>query len=143
MTTYVPHTTVSKALARFGIVLAGVAAALMVWVLAVGVETPRTPAVGGAPPSPLTAPEVLVAALVAGLVGWAALAVLERLTVRAVSVWRTLATTVFLLSLGGPLTGDDVSIASRVALVVMHVAVAAVVIPLLPLADSSSSEGLR
>lgn len=142
MTTYVPHTTVSKALARFGIVLAGVAAALMVWVLAVGVETPRTPAVGGAP-SPLTAPEVLVAALVAGLVGWAALAVLERLTVRAVSVWRTLATTVFLLSLGGPLTGDDVSIASRVALVVMHVAVAAVVIPLLPLADSSSSEGLR
>jgi hypothetical protein len=143
MTTYVPPTTVSKALARFGIVLAGVAAALFVWVLAVGVQPPQQPALGGAPPSPLTAPEVLVAGLVAGLVGWAALTALERLTVRAVSVWRTLATAAFLLSLGGPLTGDDVGIASRVALVAMHVAVAAVVIPLLPLADSSTTGALR
>jgi hypothetical protein len=143
MTTHVHPLTTSKTLGRLGIVLAGGVAALLVWLLFAAVETPSRAAFGGAASTPVTAPDALLAAVLGGLVGWASLVALERLTVRAVPVWRALAWTALLVSLVGPSSGEEAGIASRLALVLMHVAVAAVVIPLLPLVGSDRSETLR
>ncbi|HEV2999102.1 MAG TPA: DUF6069 family protein [Solirubrobacteraceae bacterium] len=79
----------------------------------------------------LSAGWAAVVAAFAALAGWGLLALLERFTERAPRVWAVLAGLVFLLTLGGPFSGHGVSDDNRLALLAMHVAVAAVVIPLL------------
>ncbi len=69
-------------------------------------------------------------ALTASLLGWALLAVLERRTTRAQMAWTWTAVTVLLVSLAGPLTAEA-SVPAKTTLVVMHLAVAAVLIPTL------------
>ncbi|MFD0774821.1 DUF6069 family protein, partial [Streptomonospora algeriensis] len=69
----------------------------------------------------------LLAGLVAGLAGWALLAVLERLMGRPGPVWSTVATAVLLLSLLGPLF-SAADTASTIVLLVAHLLVGAVVI---------------
>jgi Family of unknown function (DUF6069) len=71
---------------------------------------------------------VVGATLVASLLGWGLLSVLERLTSRARSIWSGVAIVVVLVSLSLPLTAATTN-SARAALALMHVAVAAVLIP--------------
>ena len=86
-------------------VLAATVATLLGWVIAVplaGVElTART----GSDVQRVTPVAVAVSTLLAGLAGWALLALLERLTARARTVWTVVAALVLLVSLLGPLGG--------------------------------------
>lgn len=78
----------------------------------------------------VTPGQVVVTALVASLAAWAALAVLERQTSRARTVWLAGATSILVASLGMPLTAAA-STAAAVILALMHVVVGAVLIPTL------------
>lgn len=119
---------VPRLLGAGGAVLAAVA----VWALAVhafGV-TLRAPGTGGAA-ADIGVGHVVAASAVASLAGWAALALLERWTLRAARIWTGLALGVLVVSLGGPLSGTGISVGNRVALLALHLAVAAVLVPLL------------
>jgi hypothetical protein len=125
MTTLTRSRTPRRITATGGTVLA----ALAVWVIAVpliGVDL-VVPAAGSTV-GPLA---VVGTTLLAALLGWALLAVLERRTARARRIWTITAGAIALLSLTGPLT-SGASPAVTATLVAMHVAVAAVLIPTLP-----------
>jgi hypothetical protein len=103
-------------------------AALVLWAVAVllpGVDL--TVRVGGRV-QPVGPVAVAASGLVAGLLAWALLAVLERLLTRPGRTWTVLAVVTLVLSLAGPL-GSGVGTASRLVLAAMHLAVAAVLIP--------------
>ncbi|MGC4807715.1 DUF6069 family protein [Micromonospora sp. DT233] len=70
---------------------------------------------------------VIAATVVAGLAGWALLALLERLTAAGRTIWTVIAVLVLLVSLLGPLGGD--STGAKATLAAMHLAAAAVIIP--------------
>lgn len=109
-------------------------AALCVWVLATAAFDLdlRQPAFQtGEPAQELSAGWVAVVGAFAALAAWGVLALLERFTERAPRIWAVLAGVAFLISLGGPTGGHGVSDDNRLALLAMHVAVAAVVVPLL------------
>ena len=111
-------------------VAGGVLAAVVVWFLAVVLADVDLRVPMGAGEVEVGVGAVVVAAGVAGLLGWALLAVLTRTTRRPATIWRVAAVVVLLLSLGGPLsTGAG---APAAVLVALHVAVAAVLVPLLP-----------
>ncbi len=111
-----------------------VVAALVVWLIA-------KPLIG----IPLTIPmtdrdqtmevgwrSVIVISLVASLSAWGLLAVLERLTSHARTAWTMIATAVLLLSFAGPLfAASAASAGTKMSFALMHVVVAAVLIPLL------------
>lgn len=82
----------------------------------------------GQPTQDLGLAAVLFVALAASLLGWAALAVLERFTARAVLIW-TIAALVVLVASFLPLFGVEASGGSKIVLALLHVAVAAVLIP--------------
>nr|WP_206314575.1 DUF6069 family protein [Streptomyces coryli] len=72
---------------------------------------------------------VLMVALLAALAGWGLLAALERFGIRrARAIWTAVAGAVLAVSFL-PLTGDGMDGGTRAALVLMHLAVAAVLIP--------------
>lgn len=73
-------------------------------------------------------PVILVTALV-GLVAWGLLALLERTTARAKTIWTAIALAVLALSLFGPL-GSGVNTSSKVVLACMHLGAAAPIIPI-------------
>ncbi len=75
---------------------------------------------------------VIGATLIASLAGWGLLAMLERRTSRARSIWTIVAIVVLLVSLSLPLTFATTT-ASKIVLALMHVAAAAVLIPVLRL----------
>jgi hypothetical protein len=83
---------------------------------------------------------VAIAAAVLSLVGWGLLASLERLTSRAKGIWLVLALLGLAGSLFMPLSGTGVSTTNRVLLVTMHLAVAAVLIPVLYRTSRSRAE---
>lgn len=76
----------------------------------------------------LILPEIAVFTAVFALLGWAALAVLERFTHRAMTIWTTLAAAVLLLSLV-PIALEQATASTKIMLVVIHTTVAAVLIP--------------
>ena len=81
---------------------------------------------------PITPVLVAVTSLAASLAGWALLAVLERFTARARTIWTATALVFALLSLAGPLSAlPSTSAADALALAFMHVAVAVVLVPIL------------
>lgn len=71
---------------------------------------------------------IVVFTLVVSLLGWALLAVLERLTRRAATLWLAVAAVLLLLSLVPPVTGA-LTAGGAVTLVLMHLVVAAVLVP--------------
>jgi hypothetical protein len=73
---------------------------------------------------------VAIAALLAGLAGWALLAAMMRFTPRARVIWTVTALVVLAVSLAGPLAGG-VTTAAKLTLAAMHLAAAAVLIPAL------------
>ncbi|OKI69648.1 DUF6069 family protein [Micromonospora sp. CB01531] len=112
-------------------VLAATAATLVVWAVAVPVAGVDLVARTGGTDQSVTPVVVGVATLLAGLAGWALLALLERFTTRARTVWLGVAVVVLLVSLLGPL-GGGVGTAATVTLVAMHLVAAGVLVPLLP-----------
>ncbi|MEU8316055.1 DUF6069 family protein [Micromonospora sp. NPDC048887] len=108
-------------------VLAATAAALLGWVVAVPVAGVELIARSGSTDQRVTPVAVVVSTLLAGLAGWALLAVLERLTGRARSAWTVVAVLVLLVSLLGPL-GGGVGGAAKLTLVALHLVVGAVLI---------------
>ena len=141
MTTTTSHTTSSddtapartagaprRAGERALVVVGAVAAPLGVWLVAVpllGVDLQVRPNGGAA--QTVGAGAVAAAGLTAALLGRALLALLERRTTRARTVWTAVAVTVLLLSLAGPVTGARTASAAAV-LLALHLAVAAVLI---------------
>ncbi|WP_207946056.1 DUF6069 family protein [Actinomadura sp. 7K534] len=110
-------------------VAGAVAAALAVW--AVGepllghdlvVEQP------GKDATDLGAGAFATFSLAASLLGWALLAVLERVTAHGLRIWTVAALAVLALSFF-PLTGVEASAGAKTVLALAHVAVAAVLIP--------------
>ena len=73
---------------------------------------------------------VAIVSILAGLAAWGLLAALEHFTPRARTVWTAVALVTLALSLTGPL-GIGVSTAAKVALTGMHLAAAAVLVPML------------
>lgn len=111
-------------------VAVAVLAALAVWALAVAVlDVDVRVAPGGGEAQPVGAVAVAGSSLLAGLAGWGLLALLERVTARARPLWTGVAVAVAALSLLGPQAG--VTTGATVVLVVLHVVVAAVLIPAL------------
>ncbi|MDJ0342912.1 DUF6069 family protein [Streptomyces sp. H10-C2] len=75
-------------------------------------------------------PVVAVFSLLFALLGWGTLALLERFTRHARTAWTTLAITVLLLSVL-PIFAEQATTATRIALCLVHGAVAAVLVPVL------------
>jgi len=109
---------------RLGIVGAAILAGLATWAiasLATDIRVDNRGTIAQIGPA-----AVIFAATAAALAGWAALAVFERLTPRARTVWTVLAVIVLVVSLGGAFTGVDG--ASVAALAALHLTVGGVVI---------------
>ncbi|WP_067472556.1 DUF6069 family protein [Actinomadura hibisca] len=85
---------------------------------------------GAAEPYHFTLPVIVVASLLFALLGWAALALLERWTRHAVTIWSVLAATVTVLSMV-PIGIEDGTWATRISLALTHVVVAAALLPTL------------
>lgn len=132
-----PRRSRSRLRARAGAVAGAVAAALAIWGLAALLGVDLAVRRGGGDTQAIGPVAVAASSLVAGLAGWGFLAVLERLMHRARRVWAVVAVAVLVVSLV-PVTGA-VTASAAVALVAMHLAVAAVLIP--RLATTSPSEG--
>jgi Family of unknown function (DUF6069) len=112
-------------------IVGGVVVAEVLWAVAelgFGLHL-QAPASNDYPPMDLCPVFVGVTAAVLSLVGWVVLAVLERLTSHARVVWLLLAPFALLASLAMPLGGTGVSDANRAVLVLMHIGVAAALIP--------------
>jgi predicted permease len=110
---------------------AAVLASAAVWVIAVpllGVHLLIR--FGSGAPQTVGAGYVVGATLIASLAGWGLLALLERRTARARSIWTVAAVVVLLVSLALPLAAGTTT-ASKSVLALMHIAVAAVLIPVL------------
>ncbi|MDG6109144.1 hypothetical protein Daura_21210 [Dactylosporangium aurantiacum] len=110
-------------------VLGAVVATALIWVVA-------EPLLGndlvvvqpGQPAQDLGLAAVAVVTLGVALLGWAALAVLERLTRHGTLIWSVLAAVVLLLSFA-PVAGVEATAGTKVTLAVMHLAVGAVLLP--------------
>jgi hypothetical protein len=128
--------TTARPAARLGVralaTLAAVAAPVAVWLVAVPLLGVRllVPGRPGQPALEIGVVAVVAMALIASLGGWLLLAVLERTTRRARTIWTVVALAVLALSFV-LVTGPMVS-STRVALGLMHVVVGAVLIPALP-----------
>jgi hypothetical protein len=129
-----PITTPRRRRARLLGVAAAVLVAEVVWVLAelaLGIRLQAPAGTGYPEPVDIGPLNVAVASAVLSLVGWAVLAALERLTPHARRIWLVVALVGLAASLSTPLSGTGVSPTNRGVLVLMHVAVAAVLIPVL------------
>lgn len=109
-------------------VAAAAAAALALWTLTGPIAGHDLTAETGGDLRPVGAAAVAAGSLVAGLAGWALLALLERTTGRARRAWTITAAAVLALSMTGPL-GSAGDTASMAALSAMHLLVAAILIP--------------
>lgn len=114
-------TTTRRRTARALTVFGAVLATLAVWAIAV-------PLVGAdlIVNSGTSRTHVEPVSALAGLTGWALLALLQRWSARPIAIWTGIAVAVLVLSLLGPLGG--VTVAAKLALAAMHLAAAAVLI---------------
>ncbi|MEV1289079.1 DUF6069 family protein [Micromonospora sp. NPDC049679] len=128
--------TATRPRARAGrralVVLAAVLAASLVWLIAVpllAIEVTVPVRYGASERVDLALVPVVFAALLAGLAGWALLAVLERFTTKARLIWTVIALVVFVVTLPWM---PDATAAEITVLALLHAAVAAALIPGLP-----------
>ena len=125
------QTTSRVGLHRALSVAGAVIAALAVWVIAVPILGAHlTIRFGSGAPETIGFALVAGASLLGSLGGWGLLALLERRTPRARTIWTGVAVIVAIASLGLPLTAATTT-STEVALGAMHLAVAAVLIPAL------------
>lgn len=109
-------------------VAVAVLAALAVWALGELASSAQLAATRGPDEMTINSALVVTSALTAGLLGWAALALIQRLSRKPRRTWLVVSTVVLVLSLGAPL-GQGVDVASRMTLTLMHLVVGAVLIP--------------
>ena len=84
----------------------------------------------GHPPQVLSLPLIMGFTLFFGVLGWASLAVLERITRRATAIWTALAVAVLLLSFV-PIISVSAAAGTKAALSLIHCGIAAVLIPIM------------
>ncbi|WP_433527883.1 DUF6069 family protein [Micromonospora sp. CA-263727] len=134
-TTVQPVSTTSPLRRRAAGVAAAVLASAVIWIVGAiaGVDyAVRSP---GQPETVVNLGPVIVISAGSALLGWAALALLERVAGRrATGIWFALAVVVTLLSFV-PLLQVDATGGAKVALGVMHLAVPAALVALLPKRD--------
>jgi Family of unknown function (DUF6069) len=121
---------IRHARARALCVLAGVLTAAVAWAVEVpllGIHLNISFGAGHMQTT-IVAGQVIGASLIASLLGWLLLALLERHTPRAPALWTGIALVVLAVSVAPPLAAATTTSAA-VGLVVMHLAVAATVIP--------------
>jgi hypothetical protein len=111
-------------------IVAAAGATFTVWTIAHPVAGADLVVDTGAGPTTVTPTAVVLATVVAGLAAWALLALVERVTRRAAATWSWVAGAVLLISLPGPI-GSAVGAGATVALVAMHLATGAVLIPIM------------
>ncbi len=117
-------------------------AALIVWLIAKPLlgSTLTIPMAGGSQIMKVGWVPVLIISLIASLAAWGLLAVLERFTPRARTIWMAIAAVILLLSFAGPLlVASAASAGTKVALTLMHITVAVVLIPSLARTSSSTA----
>ncbi|MEU7780883.1 DUF6069 family protein [Micromonospora parva] len=113
-------------------VVAAVVAPLAIWAIGALAGVDYTIESPGQPATNIGAGAIVMIALGAALLGWAALALLERFAARvARPVWISLAVVVTVLSFV-PLFGVEATSGAKLALGATHVAVAVALIALLP-----------
>ncbi|MEV6008108.1 DUF6069 family protein [Streptomyces sp. NPDC051976] len=114
---------------RGGAVLSAAVATSAVWLVghAFGVDYLLRDSMGKAT---ITLPIVIGFTLVFGVLGWASLALLERFTRHARTAWTALAVAVALLSLL-PILPEHATAGTKVTLALVHLTVAAVLVPVL------------
>ncbi|MGF1648281.1 MAG: DUF6069 family protein [Kineosporiaceae bacterium] len=110
--------------------LGGAVAALVVWVVAAPIAGADLRATVAGSEQEIVAVAAVVSALVQGGIGWAVLALLERFLGRARTIWLVLAALVLVFSGVNAATAAG-NTETAVWLNVMHVAVAAVLVPVL------------
>lgn len=117
---------------RAAAVAGAVVAAIAVWLIArygAGVRL-RMPAFSAAQgPAGLGLGFVAVTSAVASLIGWGAVTLIERLSHHPRRNWLITGLLALVVSLSAPLSGHGVTAADRAALICMHLATAAVLIP--------------
>ncbi|WP_309238474.1 DUF6069 family protein [Actinoplanes aureus] len=114
---------------RMLVVAGAVLATVLVWVIGEPLLGHDLVVVSpGQPAMDLGLAEIAFVALASSLLGWAALAILERVTTRALTIW-TIAALVVLAVSFLPFAGVETSGGSKVVLALTHIAVAAVLIP--------------
>jgi hypothetical protein len=118
--------SVRRPRAVIGVAAAGASTAL--WLAAHLLDVPLTVTIHGQSPMKIGIGVVLATALTASLAGWGSLALLERLTARARTIWTALAILALIASFAAP-AFVAASASTRTTLVLMHVTVAAVLIP--------------
>ncbi|MDR7301967.1 DUF6069 family protein [Haloactinomyces albus] len=116
-----PHGT------RAAAVVTAVIVPAVIWALAVPVGDLELVVPQSGSPMEITLVPVLLSSAVASLAAWAFLVLLERFTGKAKMIW-TIAAVVLLAVSFLPLASPEVSAATRAVLVLMHLAVAAVLI---------------
>jgi hypothetical protein len=134
--------------ARLVAVTTTVATAVGLWAVYVGLGMDlRSPAFGEYGTAAVGAGNVAFVSALAGIAAWGLLAVLERLSSRrARRAWLVIAVIALVASLGGPMSGTGITSANRMELMGLHLAVGAVLIPLLYRTSpkhSASSRGDR
>ena len=118
-------------LARFVALHAAVLAPLAVWAIAVPVAGLRLQIrFGHAAVQQVSPRDIIAASLLGALLGWGFLALLERRTPRAGTLWTAAATIALLASLALPLSAATTT-STLLILALMHFAVAAALIPVL------------
>ncbi|ANB10531.1 hypothetical protein SAM40697_6578 [Streptomyces ambofaciens] len=126
---------------RLGVTALAVLAPVLVWLVADPLLGHRLQIADGDQTLDISAAPVAVVALLASLSGWGLLTALERFGVRrAHAIWTGVAGTVLAVSFL-PFTGDGMDGGSRVSLALMHLAVAAVLIPGLGSRSSGAGAG--
>ena len=118
--------SVRRARALTGV--AAVGASIALWFATHLLDVPLTVTMQGQSPMKIGIGVVLATAFTASLAGWGSLALLEHLTARARTIWTALATIALIASLAAPAFADA-SASTTTTLVLMHVTVAAVLIP--------------
>ena len=119
--------------ARILVATGAVLAPLAVWVVSEGLFgiDLRSPASSNGPPADIGWAPVLMAGVVVSAAGWGLLALLERFISHARAVWAAVAGLVLIVSFSGPLSGSGITAGNRISLILMHLAVAAVLLPFL------------
>jgi hypothetical protein len=119
----------NTSLRRLLLAIAGApAAALTVWAVAVPLAGATLTVRTGGGTRTVGPAAVVVASLLAGLAGWALLAVLERSTARPGRIWTITALILLALSLTGPL-GSATGAVAALVLTALHLVTAAVLVP--------------
>ena len=111
-------------------IVAAAGATFTVWTIAHPVARADLVVETGSGPTTVTPAAVVLMTVVAGLVAWGLLALVERFTRRAAAVWSWIACAVLLISLLGPI-GSAVGAGATAALVAMHLVTGAVLIPIM------------